>query len=96
MTASNAADFLREALDALEQRSALRDQPTGERSAARAAAILTAWTGAAVSEADVWRTLVAIKLAREIQGRFHADDYADLAGYAGLLGECLAPPELGG
>lgn len=83
-----ATDFLQSALDALDQRAKLRDQPTGERSAARAADILTAWTGAKWMESDVWRCLLAIKLAREIQGQFHADDYADMAGYAALLGEC--------
>lgn len=85
-----AHEFLKEAGQALEQRAALRDQPTGERSAPRAAAILTAWTGREHTEMDVWRTLLAIKLAREIQGQYHADDYTDLAGYAGLLGECAA------
>lgn len=88
-----ASDFLYQAKQALEGNAALRDQPDGERSAPRAAAILTAWTGREHTEADVWRTLLAIKLAREIQGQFHADDYTDIAGYAGLLGECQANHE---
>lgn len=87
-----ANDFLKGALDALEQRAALRDQPTGERSAARAAAIVSAWEGREYDEAHIWRVLIAIKQAREIQGQFHADDYTDLSGYAGLLGECQAAP----
>lgn len=71
-------------------RAILRDRPQGERSAARASSILTAWTGQPVTEVDVWRTLLAVKLARESQGQFHADDYVDLASYAALLGECQA------
>lgn len=87
-----ADDFLKSALDALEQRAVLRDQPGGERSAARAAAIVSAWEGREYDEAHIWRVQIAIKQAREIQGQFHADDYTDLSGYAGLLGECQAAP----
>ena len=86
-TSAKASDFLEDALSGLAQRAALRDQPNGERSAARAAAIVTAWTGREFTEADVWRVLIAIKMSRSIQGRFHADDYTDLSGYAALLGE---------
>ena len=74
----------------LAQRAKLRDQPNGERSAARAADILSAWLGKEVTEAEVWMTLMAVKLSRSVQGKFHADDYVDLAGYAALLGECEA------
>lgn len=76
------------ACDALSNRASLRDQPNGERSAARAAEILTAWLGKEFTESEVWMTLMAVKLSRSIQGKFHADDYIDLAGYAALLGEC--------
>jgi Domain of unknown function (DUF6378) len=83
-----AHEFLQSALDALKNRAEIRDQPDGERSAAKAAKILNAWTDSAWVEEDVWRVLIAVKLARESQGNFHADDLTDLAGYAGLLGEC--------
>jgi antirestriction protein len=85
-----AHEFLREAGQALEQRAALRDQPTGERSMARAVKIFEAWTGIELSELDGWRFMVALKQAREIQGNFCADDYTDGSGYFGLVGECAA------
>ena len=80
--------LLESALSALKQRAEIRDSPNGERSAARAADILTSWTGHEWVEADIWRALIAVKMARESQGAFHADDLVDLAGYASLLGEC--------
>lgn len=92
--AMRAPDFIRTALEALDNRAAIRDQPQGERSAKKAADILSAWTGKPVEEVDVWRTLIAVKLARESQGAFHADDLIDLAGYAGLLAECRAAGEV--
>lgn len=85
--ASNAQYFLHCALYALQERAAIRDRPDGERSAERAAAILMAWTGQAWTASDVWRCLLAVKQAREIQGAFHSDDYTDGAGYFALLGE---------
>lgn len=93
MSEITAPYILQSALDALSQRAAIRDQPSGERSAGKAADILTAWTGKQWVEADVWRCLLAVKLARESHGKFHADDMIDLAGYSGLLAECRAKTE---
>lgn len=90
----NAADFLQAGLDAMKERAAVRDQPTGERSAARAASILRAWTGGEWSEADVWRCLMAVKMARETQGALHTDDLVDGAAYFALLGECRVKAEV--
>lgn len=86
----SAPGVVQTAMDALSQRAVIRDQPNGERSARRAADILTAWTGDEWVEADVWRALLAVKLAREKQGKFHLDDYVDLCGYSALLAECVA------
>lgn len=85
-----APSVLQAALDALRQRAAVRDQPSGERSARRAADILTAWKGREWSEDDVWSVLFAVKMSRAEQGAFHADDYIDLCGYAALMAECRA------
>ena len=82
-----AHEFVDMASTSLAKNARLRDQPAGERSAERAAAILSAWTGMTWNEADVWRCLLAVKMSREIQGDFHADDYVDMAGYSALLGE---------
>ena len=92
----NAADFLQAGLDAMKDRAAVRDQPSGERSAARAAAILSAWTGNEWLESDVWRCLMAVKMARETQGALHTDDLVDGAAYFALLGECRVKAELDG
>lgn len=77
----------------MKDRAAVRDQPSGERSAARAAAILTAWTGNDWFESDVWRCLLAVKMAREAQGGLHTDDMVDGAAYFALLGECRVKAE---
>jgi len=90
MTEITAPYILQSALDALSQRAAIRDQPSGERSAGKAADILTAWTGVKWAEADGWRCVLAVKRARESQGQFHVDDLIDLAGYSALLAECRA------
>lgn len=90
MSDTTAASILQLGLDALEQRAAIRDQPNGERSAKKAADIMTAWTGEDWFEEDVWRCLMAVKMARDSQGKFHLDDLTDLASYAALLGEARA------
>ncbi len=95
-----AQDFLYEARQTLIDRADKRDSGSGERSMARAVGIFQAWTGIELSEADGWRFMLALKMARERQGGYHADDYVDLCGYASLLGEHLAadanPPNLRG
>ena len=88
-----AADFLQAGLDALKDRAAVRDQPSGERSAEKAASILRAWTGGNWTEADVWRCLLAVKMARESQGKLHVDDLIDGSCYFALLGECRVKTE---
>lgn len=93
MTEITAPYILQSALDALSQRAAIRDQPSGERSAGKAADILTAWTGVKWVESDVWRCLLAVKLARESQGQFHVDDLLDGSAYMALLAECRARVE---
>lgn len=93
MSEITAPYILQSALDALNQRAAIRDQPSGERSAERAAKILSAWTGREWNEAEVWQCLVAVKMSRSEQGNFHADDFVDSAGYFSLLAECRAKLE---
>lgn len=85
----DAGYFLREALHALQDRAAVRDQEQ-ERSMARAVATFNALTGLGMSETDGWVFMCVLKLARARQGAFHADDWTDLAGYAGLAGESAA------
>ena len=86
----NAPDFLQSALDRIESAAQERDAPDGERSMARAVAVFNALTDGHMAESDGWRFMLALKLAREVQGDPNADDYTDLAGYAALLGECVS------
>ena len=82
-----AHDFLEESAAVMKQRAALRDAPGGERSMSKTVAIFNAWTGNNISVEDGWRFMISLKQAREIQGKFHGDDYADGAAYFALLGE---------
>lgn len=91
---ATAPEIMQWGLNALSNRAAIRDQPSGERSAGRAADILTAWTGRQWVEEDVWRCLIAVKMAREQQGRMHLDDFTDSSAYFALLGECRARHEI--
>ena len=72
----------------LLQRAALRDKgSTGERSMQKAVEIFKAWTGIDLPVTDGWRFMIALKMAREIQGKFNLDDYVDLSSYSALLAE---------
>ena len=84
-----AQEFLDEAVETMRKRAIQRDSEQ-ERSMAKTVAIFNAWTGSSMSEADGWRFMICLKQAREIQGKFHKDDYVDLSAYAGLLGEHLS------
>lgn len=83
-----ADEILKGTLQRMELAKKERDAPEGERSMKRACDIFNAWTGAGISEQMGWRFMLALKLAREIQGEPNVDDYVDVAGYSALLGEC--------
>lgn len=89
----NASKILETGSETLTQRAKLRDSTsTGERSMAKAVAIFNAWqgdTGDHLTEEEGWRFMIALKQARMAGGRFHLDDYVDLASYSALLGEHL-------
>lgn len=90
MTNLTAPDILDTALEQLRDRAEKRDNPNGERSMARAVSIFNSWTSNNLSEDDGWRFMIALKQAREIQGKPHMDDYVDGAGYFALLGESVS------
>jgi len=85
-----APEVLKAGIDAMANRAAIRDQPNGERSAGRAAAIISAWEGVEYGEDHIWRVLIAVKMARSRQGAFHLDDHLDHAAYVALLAESEA------
>jgi hypothetical protein len=84
-----AVSILDDAAEALADRAAARDAPTGERSMARCVDIFNAATGHRLTEAEGWQFMIALKWARSNNGgEIRSDDYIDLAGYSALWGEC--------
>lgn len=88
-----ATDLLVAASDAIDQRARVRDQPSGERSMARAVSAFNALHDKSLTETDGWHFMAILKLARATGGAFHVDDYIDMAAYAGLAGESAARRE---
>lgn len=87
----SAPDILKRAAQHMEDRAAARDQPGGERSMARTVAAYNALTGQRMSERDGWMFMVCLKAARACTTPTGiADDYEDLAAYAGLAGESVS------
>jgi len=87
-----AQDILRRSAQHIEERAAARDQEGGERSMARTVAAFNAITGHQVSERDGWLFMAVLKAARACNTPAGIpDDYEDLAAYAALAGECVAP-----
>lgn len=84
----SAPKILEESKSTLTQRGVDYDSKGGERSMAHAVEIFTTVTGIKMSERDGWLFMIALKLARERQGKPKLDTYVDLGGYSGLLGEC--------
>ena len=76
------------AADAITERAAQRDRPSGERSMARAVASFNALYNHTLTEEQGWQFMSILKKARAVGGRVHADDYVDDAAYAALAGEC--------
>ena len=83
--------ILEAAVAELKQRGTVYDgkgYQGGERSMAQTVKIFEAITGIKMSELDGWRFMLSLKLARSTTGKPKLDTYVDLAGYAGLAGEC--------
>ena len=82
-----APDFLERGAQHMRDRAAQRDKPDGERSMARAVAAFNAQEGTNLTEEQGWRFMIQLKYSRACAGVFVADDYEDMAAYAGLAGE---------
>lgn len=72
----------------MKARAALRDTPQGERVVSTLVEMFNTLTGHELSEADGWKFMLLVKLVRSENGKYHPDDYVDLAAYSSLLGEC--------
>lgn len=82
-----AHEFLERGVKHMRDRAVQRDSDEGERSMARAVAAFNAQEGTNLTEAQGWRFMIQLKYARAVNGVFVADDYEDMAAYAGLAGE---------
>ena len=82
--------FLEAAKGHLGARAATYDKPTGERSMERTVKVFAALTDIQLTEEQGWIFMEALKQVRSLQGKFKADNYEDLAGYAALRGEAAA------
>ena len=85
-----AQDFLEAAKGHLGARATTYDRPTGERSMERTIKVFAALTDIQLTEEQGWLFMEALKQVRSLQGKFKADNYEDLAGYAALRGEAAA------
>lgn len=84
-----APDFLRAAIEHMEERAEQHDSPEGERSigAAVEAFNLITRDGLMSSEERGWLFMAILKMVRSQQGAYNADDYEDGAAYFALAGE---------
>ena len=90
ITLPTAQHFLEAAQGHLGARAVTYDKPTGERSMERTVKVFAALTDIQLTEEQGWIFMEALKQVRSLQGKFKADNYEDLAGYAALRGETAA------
>lgn len=88
-----AHEFLEKGAKHMRDRAEQRDAEDGERSMRRCVDAFNALEGTNLTEAQGWRFMVLLKYARSVNGVFVADDYEDMAAYAGLAGECASGSE---
>lgn len=82
-----AHQILEAGLGHMKDRSATYDKPAGERSMGATVDAFRAITGHDLTEEQGWLFMGLLKMVRSQQGEFRADNYEDLAAYAGLQGE---------
>ena len=85
-----AQDFLAAAQGHLGDRASTYDSPEGERSMRRTVNAFAALTDIQLTEEQGFLFMEVLKQVRSLQGKFKADSYEDLAGYAALRGEAAA------
>ena len=82
-----AHEFLEKGVGHMKDRASQRDSEDGERSMKRCVEAFNALEGTNLTETQGWKFMVMLKMARSVSGDFTADDYEDMAAYAGLAGE---------
>ena len=82
-----AAETLRAALGHMDDRAATYDSEQGERSMGKCVDMFNSLYGQELTEEQGWAFMCLLKIVRTSQGDFRADNYDDLAAYAGLMRE---------
>lgn len=82
-----APEFLRKAVQHMEDCASQRDSEDGERSMGRTVKAFNAIYGTELTEEMGWQFMVLLKMSRSSQGDYTMDDYEDEAAYASLAGE---------
>ena len=82
-----AHEFLEKGVGHMKDRASQRDSEDGERSMKRCVEAFNALECTNLTETQGWKFMVMLKMARSVSGDFTADDYEDMAAYAGLAGE---------
>lgn len=85
-----AHEFLEAGLGHMKDRATTYDAPQGERSMGKCVDMFRALTGIEITEEQGWKFMCCLKLVRSEQGAFRADNFEDLAAYAGLAGEAAS------
>lgn len=86
-----AAETLKSALAHMDDRAKTYDSPCGERSMEKCVSMFNTMYGLELTEEQGWAFMCLLKLVRTSQGDFRADNYEDLAAYAGLMREGAQP-----
>jgi len=87
---ASAADILRRAAQLIEDRAALRDRPSGEKSMLATVAAFNLIYGTELTEVQGWHFMELLKMVRSAYGVYVADDYDDKVAYAALAAEAAA------
>ena len=86
-----ASEFLINAVKHLKERGERYDlNGEEERSMKKTVGVFNALTNHVLTEYEGWVFMCVLKMVRAQQGNFHADNFEDLASYAGLAGECAS------
>lgn len=88
-----AHEILNQAQTEMQDRAKTYDKPAGERSMGACVAAFEAVTGLRVTVEQGWLFMCLLKAVRSQQGAYRADNYVDLAAYAGLMGEAASDPD---
>lgn len=88
-----AHEILSQAQTEMQDRAKTYDKPAGERSMGACINAFEAITKVKLTVEQGWLFMCLLKAVRSQQGDYRADNYVDLAAYAGLMGEAASDPD---